>query len=334
MNDGAEVELYSFGPSTMEVENTIKEDVERVVEDQKLQAYDMVGVRRILDEVHTCINIRAFTLDEYGAESSASSVLSYAVSYVFGFLMYMFVLIYASQVMTGVIEEKSNKVLEVMVSSVRPMELMMGKILGVAAVAVTQFLLWVIIVVGLGGLTINMILPEDIMAATQMGIAPSVGASQNVADLSQALSIISRPDYVAVLLCGFLLYFVGGYLLYAAMFAAVGSAIDNAGDSGQFQSLITMPIVIALVVMFGVMNDPDGSLAVWFSMIPFTSSIVMMARLPYGVPVWEIAVSLALLYGTFVVVLWLAGKVYRVGILMYGKKVTVKELCRWMTYKY
>ena len=334
MNDGAEVELYSFGPSTMEVENTIKEDVERVVEDQKLQAYDMVGVRRILDEVHTCINIRAFTLDEYGAESSASSVLSYAVSYVFGFLMYMFVLIYASQVMTGVIEEKSNKVLEVMVSSVRPMELMMGKILGVAAVAVTQFLLWVIIVVGLGGLTINMILPEDIMAATQMGIAPSVGASQNVAELSQALSIISRPDYVAVLLCGFLLYFVGGYLLYAAMFAAVGSAIDNAGDSGQFQSLITMPIVIALVVMFGVMNDPDGSLAVWFSMIPFTSSIVMMARLPYGVPVWEIAVSLALLYGTFVVVLWLAGKVYRVGILMYGKKVTVKELCRWMTYKY
>ena len=334
MSDGAEVELYSFGPSTMEVENTIKEDVERVVEDQKLQAYDMVGVRRILDEVHTCINIRAFTLDEYGAESSASSVLSYAVSYVFGFLMYMFVLIYASQVMTGVIEEKSNKVLEVMVSSVRPMELMMGKILGVAAVAVTQFLLWVIIVVGLGGLTINMILPEDIMAATQMGIAPSVGASQNVADLSQALSIISRPDYVAVLLCGFLLYFVGGYLLYAAMFAAVGSAIDNAGDSGQFQSLITMPIVIALVVMFGVMNDPDGSLAVWFSMIPFTSSIVMMARLPYGVPVWEIAVSLALLYGTFVVVLWLAGKVYRVGILMYGKKVTVKELCRWMTYKY
>ena len=334
MADGAEVELYSFGPSTMEVENTIKHDVERVVEDQKLQAYDMADVRRILEEVQTSINIRAFTLDEYGAESRASSVLSYAVSYVFGFLMYMFVLIYASQVMTGVIEEKSNKVLEVMVSSVRPMELMMGKILGVAAVAVTQFTLWVIIVVGLGSLTLNLILPEDIMAATQMGIAPSVGAGQNVAELSQALSIIARPGYLAMLICGFLLYFVGGYLLYAAMFAAVGSAIDNVGDSGQFQSLITMPIVIALVVMLGVMNDPDGSLAVWFSMIPFTSSIVMMARLPYGVPVWEVAVSMTLLYGTFVVMLWLAGKVYRVGILMYGKKITLKELCRWMTYKY
>ena len=173
------------------------------------------------------------------------------------------------------------------------------------------------------------------MAATQMGIAPSVSAEgQNVAELSQALSVITRPGYLVMLICGFLLYFIGGYLLYAAMFAAVGSAIDNAADGSQFQSIITMPIVLALAVMLGVMNDPDGSLAVWFSMIPFTSSIIMMARLPYGVPVWEIVVSMILLYGTFVVMLWLAGKIYRVGILMYGKKVTFKELYRWMTYKY
>ena len=246
----------------------------------------------------------------------------------------MFVLIYASQVMTGVIEEKNNRALEVMVSSVRPMELMMGKILGVAAVAVTQFTLWVIIVVGLGSLTLNMIVPEDIMAAAEMGVAPSVAMEQSSADLMRAMSIISTPGYVAMLVGGFLVFFVGGYLLYAAMFAAVGSAMDNAGDGNQFQNIVTLPIFVALVVMFGAMNDPDGALAVCFSLIPFTSPIVMMARLPYGVPVWEVVLSILLLYSTFMVMVWLAGKIYRVGILMYGKKVTFRELYKWMKYKY
>lgn len=334
MTNGASVELYSFGPSTMEVEQVIRREIERVVEEQKLKDNNLAEVRRVLDQMQTTVNIRAYTLDENGARSSASSALSYALSYVFGFLMYMFVLIYGSQVMTGVIEEKNNKVLEVMVSSVRPMELMMGKILGVATVAVTQFSLWVVLVLGLGSLVLHWVLPEDLMAAARMGGVPVAAVEGDADGMAQLLTLVSEPAYLVTIIGGFLLLFIGGYLLYAAMFAAVGSAVGSATDSGQFQNLVTMPIIIALVVMFGVINNPDGALAVWFSIIPFTSPIVMMARLPYGVPWWEVAISLFLLYGTFAVMVWLAGKIYRVGILMHGKRVTFRELYKWMTYKY
>ncbi|MBQ8863830.1 MAG: ABC transporter permease [Rikenellaceae bacterium] len=334
LQNSSDVELYSFESSTIEVESIVANDIERIVEERKLDAYEIADVHRILDEIETEIQIRAFTIDEEGAQSSTSSILSYAVSYVFGFLMYMFVLIYGSQVMMGVIEEKNNKVLEVMVSSVRPMELMMGKIFGVAAVAVTQFSLWVIIAVGLGKVALDMFVPDDVMASAASISADPVAMAQTTSEMTRVLSVITTPGYVLSLVGGFLVFFVGGYLLYAAMFAAVGSAVDNASDSAQFQNVVTIPIIVALVVMFGAMSDPDGALAVWFSMIPFTSPIVMMARLPYGVPFWEVALSIVLLYATFVVMVWLAGKIYRVGILMHGKKPTFKELYKWMTYKY
>lgn len=258
MTNGAYVELYSFGPSTMEVEQAIRHEIERVVEERKLEANNLAEVRRVLDQMQTTVNVRAYMLDENGARSSVSSVLSYAVSYVFGFLMYMFVLIYGSQVMTGVIEEKNNRVLEVMVSSVRPMELMMGKILGVAAVAVTQFSLWVVLVLGLGSVVLNLILPEDLMEAARMGGVPVEAVGGGADEMAQVLSLISEPTYLATIIGGFLLFFVGGYLLYAAMFAAVGSAVGSATDSNQFQNLVTMPIIVALVVMFGVIIESRG----------------------------------------------------------------------------
>ncbi len=335
LNDASDIYLYSFAPSTIDIESTISRDVEQIVEAEKLKAYQIDNLPQIMAEVKTNIYLRAFTIDESGEESDTSSALAYAMAYIFGFLMYIFVLIYGSQVMNGVIEEKSSKVLEVMVSSVRPFELMMGKILGIAAVAITQFSLWVVIALSLGTLVINNMLPDEMLQAAQgLSTDGSMEVLGSDMAITRALGLMMNMGYIVKLLIGFLVLFVGGYLLYAAMFAAVGSAVDDTNSTNQFQSIITMPIIVALVVMFAAMNDPDGGLAVWFSIIPFTSPIVMAARLPYGVPVWELALSIALLYGTFAVMVGLAGKIYRVGILMHGKKVTFGELYKWMKYKY
>lgn len=338
MTNSNNVQLYTYSSSTMEVENTINKDLERIIEDEKLKAYDIDNLSEILAQTDTSVGLRAIKIEDDGSEQDSSSKLSFGIAYLFGFLMYMFVIIYGSQVMNGVIEEKSNKVLEVMVSSVKPFELMMGKILGIAAVAVTQFVLWVAVTALLGSVCVQLLVPEDIMAAASaMNAGGDMSAVQAEVDNPEALSAmmsILNPTYLIRLTVGFLIFFVGGYLLYAAMFAAVGSAVDNIQDSNQFQIPITMPIMLALIVMFSAMNDPNGSLAVWFSMIPFTSPIVMVARIPYGVPSWEIAVSAILLFATFVVMVWLAGKIYRVGIFMYGKKPSFKELAKWMKYKY
>lgn len=338
MTNGNDVQLYTFSSSTMDTETAISKDIESVVETEKLKAYSIDNLPQIMAEVKTDVGIQAIKIDDDGTESNSSSALSFAIAYMFGFLMYMFVLIYGSQVMTGVVEEKTNKVLEVMVSSVRPFQLMMGKILGVATVAITQFAIWIVVTVVLGSACIHLLVPDDLMAAASaMNAGADVSTLSGTVDNPEALAAMAgilNPTYLARLLVGFFVFFVGGYLLYAAMFAAVGSAVDNLNDSNQFQTLITLPIMLALVVMFSAMNDPNGPLAVWFSMIPFTSPIVMVARIPYGVPIWEIGVSALLLFATFFVMVWLAGKIYRVGIFMYGKKPSFKELYKWMTYKY
>ena len=259
------------------------------------------------------------------------------LSFVFAFMIYMFVLIYGGMVLQGVIEEKSSKVIEVIVSSVKPFELMMGKIIGIAAVAITQFLIWVVLIFVLGTVLVNF-LAGDAMAeaATAMadgGMAGMAGMEGMDAQTVAALRNITDPAFLMKMLGGFLLFFIGGYLFYAAMFAAVGSAVDNEADSQQLQVPITIPLILAILVMMTVMKEPHSSLAVWFSMIPFTSPIIMMARLPYGVPAWEVILSLVILYASFVLLVWLAGKIYRVGIFMTGKKPTFGELAKWIRYK-
>ena len=266
-------------------------------------------------------------------------MLNIALAYIFGFLIYMFVFLYGNMVMQGVIEEKSNKVMEVMVSSVKPFELMMGKILGIASVAVTQFVIWVVFILVVGGAAMSLFGVGDMMAAASASAAmdPAAMMGTQMPSLDdETLSIlrtVTDPAYLLRILGGFLVYFVGGYLLYAAMFAAVGSAVDNEKDTNNLQLPITIPLILAIFVMMSAMQDPHGPLAFWFSMIPFTSPVVMMVRLPYGVPGWELALSIGLLFVTFIAMVYLAGKIYRVGVFMYGKKPTFAELAKWLRYK-
>lgn len=339
MNNARDVRLYTYGASTLDIESSIASQIRNIVEDEKLKAYDIEDLPKIMEEIKTPVSVRAFKLDDSGEAKESSSGLAMGLAYVFGLLIYMFIFIYGAMVMQGVIEEKSSKVLEIMVSSVKPFELMMGKILGIATVALTQFLIWVVVIFLAGTAVMNFISP-DIAAGAANGMMDSGMAGVSIAgmenldpDTFAAIQSMANPKFMLNMILGFMVYFVGGYLLYAAMFAAIGSAVDNAADTQQLQLPVTIPMILALFVMMSVMREPNSSLAVWFSIIPLTSPVIMLARLPYGVPVWELIASVVLLYGTFIAMVWLAGKIYRVGIFMYGKKPTFKELFKWIKYK-
>ncbi len=341
MANPSNVQLYTYSSSTIETESAISRALENIIEAEKLKTYDIENLPQILDDVRTNVTLKAYKVDEEsGEEKESSSGLAMGLAYVFGIIMYMFVLLYGVQVMQGVIEEKNSKVLEVVVSSVSPFQLMMGKIIGIACVAVTQFVIWVALIAVLGTLIMRQMVPADILAAAQAmagGMSPDIAQAMSDATTNSeavaALGNLMNIGYLGRLLVVFLIYFIGGYLLYAAAFAAVGSAVDNVQDSQQFQMPITLPIIFGFIGMVSAMRDPGGSLAFWLSIIPFTSPMVMVARIPYGVPGWELALSIALLVATFIVMVWLAGKIYRVGIFMYGKKPSFKELAKWITYK-
>jgi len=250
-------------------------------------------------------------------------------------IIYMFIFMFGAQVLRGVMEEKTNRIIEVMVSSVKPFQLMMGKIVGIAMVGLTQFLLWIVLTFGLVSVfqlafADQMPRPEVRMAAGQQ--AESINAAGN-AEIARVFEIINSIQY-DVILISFLFFFLGGYLLYASLFAAVGSAVDSESDTQQFMMPITIPLILGFIVANMAITDPDGQLALWFSMIPFTSPIVMMARIPFGVPIEQIWISGALLILGFVFTTWLAARIYRTGILMYGKKVSYRELWKWITYRH
>ena len=335
------LQLFAYESSTINIEQAITEQVRTIVESEKLKEYNIEDIDAILEAIKTPVSIQVKQLDESGDAKESSSILNIALAYIFGFLIYMFVFLYGNMVMQGVIEEKSTKVMEVMVSSVKPFQLMMGKILGIASVAVTQFAIWVVFILVVGGAAMSLLGVDEMMAAASSASAMDPAAMMGAASVpsldDETLSIIrtvTDPGYLLRILGGFLIYFVGGYLLYAAMFAAVGSAVDNEKDTNNLQMPITIPLILGIFVMMSAMQEPHGPLAFWFSMIPFTSPIVMMVRLPYGVPGWELALSVGLLVATFVGMVWLAGKIYRVGVFMYGKKPTLRELLRWARYKY
>lgn len=335
------VQLLSYESSTINIESEITDQIGTIIENEKLKAYNIEDIDSILEAIKTPVSLKVKQLDESGETKDSSSILNIALAYIFGFLIYMFVFLYGNMVMQGVIEEKSNKVMEVMVSSVRPFQLMMGKILGIASVAVTQFVIWVVFILIVGGAAMSLFGVNEMMAASSaaaMDPAAMMGAGAEMPaidkDLAAIIGSLTDPAYLFRILGGFLVYFIGGYLLYAAMFAAVGSAVDNEKDTNNLQMPITIPLILALFVMMSAMQDPHGPLAFWFSIIPFTSPIVMMVRLPYGVPSWELALSIGLLVVTFIGIVYLAGKIYRVGVFMYGKKPTLGELLKWARYKY
>ena len=333
------VRLYANSSSSLSLESNITGQIERILEAEKLKAYNIENLSQILDEVKTSVNMQTFRNDKsQEAESQAqSSTVATAAGYILGFVLYMFLLIYGSMVMQSVIEEKNNRVLEVMVSSVRPFDLMMGKILGIASVAVVQIVIWGVLIVGVGSFVMPQLMPAEAMAgveAVRQGMPDAAAASGMDTEMLQAVATVTDLGYVVKIFVCLLLFVFGGYLLYSAMFAAVGSAVDNVQDASQLQTPITLPIILALLMMLAVIKDPNSPMAFWFSIIPFTSPVVMMARIPYDIPLWEIALSLAVLYGSFIGMVWFAAKIYRVGIFMYGKKPTLKELVKWMRYKY
>lgn len=339
LENPSNVKLYANASSSLSIESNITGQIEDILEAEKLKAYHIDNLQQILDEVKTTVTLQTFRNDKsQEAESQAqSSTVATAAGYILGFVLYMFLLIYGSMVMQSVIEEKNNRVLEVMVSSVRPFDLMLGKILGVALVAVVQVLIWGVLIFAVGAIVLPQLMPAEMMAgvqAMQQGMPDAAAMGDMDPEMLQAVAAVTDTGYILKIFVCLLLFVFGGYLLYSAMFAAVGSAVDNVQDASQLQMPVTLPIILALLMMLAVIKDPNSSLAFWFSIIPFTSPVVMMARIPYDIPLWEIVLSLVVLYASFVAMVWFAGKIYRVGIFMYGKKPTFKELLKWVRYKY
>ncbi len=335
VDNPSNVKLYTNSSSSMSLESNISSQMERIIEQERLKRYDIENLEQIIEDVKANVTLATYRndLQEEGKEEEAtSSGVAYILGLVLGMMLYMFLLIYGSMVMTSVIEEKGSRVLDVLVSSVKPFELMMGKILGVASVAVTQVAIWGVLVCGLSAAVLPSLMPEDMMQtvqAVEAGTMTSVEAGID-ADMLSAVSLATDPARLVMMFVWLLLFLVGGFLFYSAMFAAVGSAVDSMQDASQLQTPITVPIILALILAMSVFNDPSSSLAFWGSVVPFTSPVVMMARIPFGIPTWEIVLSLVILYISVAGMAWVAGKIYRVGVFMHGKKPTLKELISWI----
>ena len=329
------VKLYTNSSSSMTLESNISSQMEKIIERERLKRYNIENLEQIIEDVKVNVTLTTFRNDQATdgvAEEATSSEISYILGLVLGLMLYMFLMIYGSMVMTSVIEEKGSRVLDVLVSSVSPFQLMMGKILGVASVAVTQIAIWGVLVCGIGSVVLPALMPEDMMQtveAVQAGQITSMEADID-ADLLSAVSLATDVGGLVMMFVWLALFLVGGFLFYSAMFAAVGSAVDSIQDANQLQTPITVPIILALILSMTVATDPNSAIAVWGSIIPFTSPIVMMARVPYGIPTWQIVLALVLLYASVAAMAWAAGKIYRVGIFMHGKKPSFKELISWM----
>ena len=322
------IQLYTNASSSMTIEDAIVEQVEDIIEAERLKAYNIENLPQILEQIAVNINLSTFRNDDHSAASSSAA--SSFVGIALGFMLYFFLMIYGTMVMQSVIEEKNSRILEVLVSTVRPFDMMMGKILGVAAVAVTQIAIWGVLIILMSAFLVPAIMPQDILAnvqAVQAGADITTMAATGV-DTSAITALASLMDtsYITRIVALLILFMVGGFLLYAAMYAAIGASVDQPQDAQQLTTPITLPIIFSFIILTTIMNDPNSPLVFWCSLIPFTSPIVMMGRIPSGIPTWEIALSISLLYITFIAMVYIAGKVYRVGIFMHGKKPSFKEL--------
>lgn len=315
--------LYSQGQPTMEDESSIRSMLSRQVKDLRMER---LHIRKAtLDSLNEDVTVGSINLTPEGTEKKSNTVVKYMIGMIFGILMYMFIFIYGAQIMQGIIEEKTSKVVEVIVSSVRPFQLMMGKILGLATVGLLQFLIWIILMTTLTVLSLKFV-----------GVTPGQAAMGETAQASDSMAVVAEvmdQPWGFIIFC-FLFYFLGGYLIYGALFAAVGSAVDSPAEAQQFMFPVTLPMLISYLSLFiFILSEPNSPVSIWLSIIPFTSPIAMMGRLGSDVPLWQLGLSMVLLIGGFIFTTWVAGRIYRVGILMSGTKVNYKVLAKWFLMK-
>lgn len=335
-------DLFSTKPLGMDLTSNINNRLDKAVEDYRIASYDIEGLDEIMKAVKSDVKLHSYTVDESGKEKISEAGVYSIISMVLGIIIFMFVTMFGSMVMSAVIEEKQSRVVEVLVSSVKSTELMFGKIIGIALVALTQFLLWILlsgVIIGVaGGIMKDKLIEQADPAelAQSLGVSPDqldtvdftqLAGTDN--DMAMALDMFHSIPIGKIIII-FLVFFLFGYLLYASLFAAIGSAVENAEDTQQLQIPLTVPLMLGYIIALYAFKAPDSSIAFWASLFPFTSPIVMIARLPFGVPGWEIALSLGLLILTFVVCAWASAKIYKVGILMFGKKSSWKDLWKWL----
>lgn len=318
IDNPSNIQMYTHSAPSMMTESYITNQITNAIRENRIKRYEIDNLGEILAEIEPKVVMSTYRLDTE-TEEETSSAAAYILGLAMMMTLYMFILIYGQMVMTSIIEEKNNRVLEVVVSSVKPRVLMLGKILGIGLVAVTQIVIWGVLIGALSfwGAPV---------------LASSVGPDGD-ADLMAMLAQFGDTAKILEYFTYILLFMIGGYMLYSSIYAAIGSAVDNVQDASQLSSIATVPIILGIVLSMVVIQDPTSSLAFWLSIIPLTSPMVMMARVPYGIPGWEIWLSLVLLVAAFIFMVWLSAKIYRVGIFMYGKKPSFKDLLRWASYK-
>lgn len=310
--------------SSQQISLSLQQDITNVLE----KNITLINLKKnginpnLINQSEAKINLQTKLIDSNGKEILSSSKLSLVIAMLSGFLIYFFIFMYGAMVMRGVIEEKTNRIIEVMISSVKPFQLMIGKIIGIALVGLTQFFFWLIIA------AIGISLAPFLMESSSLiqNEINTVNSPINSLEIFNNLPIYS-------LVFGFVFYFIAGYFLYGSLFASVGAAVDHETDSQQFMLPLTLPLILSFIMIQPIIDNPHGDLAYWFSMIPFTSPIIMMVRIPFGVPIFELALSMTILVIGIVSSIWLSSKIYRVGILMYGKKPSYKEVWKWIKYK-
>lgn len=332
LDNPQDIQLILNDASSMSVEENIQNQIQSILRTERLKRYDLENMDQILADANVRVN-SIQTLKNNDQEDDAkmektSTTASWLMGLILGMMLYFILIVYGQQVLQSVIDEKQTRVLDVMVTSCTPFELMMGKILGIALVAALQIVIWAVLIIGASAFIMPLV-----MGGTDVNAA--MAAAQNVSD-PEIMSLVGKftnVSYLAGLFLELLLYIVGGFLFYASMYAAIGSAVDTPQDAAQFNGIIMMPVIVAIMVMMSVMNDPNSDLVFWCSMIPFTSPIVMMARIPFGIPTWQVAVSLVVLFISFFLMVWVAARIFRVGVFMHGKKPTWKDLGAWIKMK-
>ena len=326
------LQLVLNDASSMSVEENIQNQIQGILRTERLKRYNLENMDQILADANVRVNsLQTLKNNEQEDDENmekTSTTASWLMGLILGMLLYFILIVYGQQVLQSVIDEKQTRVLDVMVTSCTPFELMMGKILGIAVVAALQIVIWAVLIIGASAFVMPLVMGgADVDAA--------LAAAQNVPN-SEIMSMVGKftnVSYLAGLFLELLLYIVGGFLFYASMYAAIGSAVDTPQDAAQFNGIIMMPVIISIMVMMSVMNDPNSNLVFWCSMIPFTSPIVMMARIPFGIPTWQVAVSLVVLYISFFAMTWVAARIFRVGVFMHGKKPSWKDLGAWIKMK-
>ncbi len=340
LNDGVKANFYYQEEPSMTFKSKLESQIDKVLFDKMLvDTFNIDPKKFEFIKGLTKSQIATIKVDEQGNEKKSFTEITIILGMFFGFVIYFLIFLFASQVLRGVLEEKTNRIVEVLISSVKPMELMIGKIVGIALVGLTQFLLWIVftftIILGVSVVGYSDEIKTAMSTATETQSMQMVSIDQEIPEISntliQDIQNYFPISFTEILLC-FLFYFVIGYLTYSALFVAIGSAVDSETDSQQFILPVTIPLILAIATVVPMASDPNGTLAIWMSMIPLTSPIAMMVRLPAGVPFYELMISMGLSILFLVLVMWFAAKIYRTGILMYGKKITYKELFKWLRY--